>query len=314
MKERAEYLLGKAAAGELEGAEAEELGRLLAGDPERAEAATRDARFGAFAGAVLDGGRRFERSLQARLRADREPAPFVEALERRMAPRRSGALLIAAAAAGLLAILGTVVLHREPPPDPVPAAPAPPPSPVVEQHAFRIHLKDAMIFSGKPDQRFGKGRVLEAGHGLGILVRWDLSDVPPGSDVRSATLLLSSRTPGPRASGFRAFEVRRPWDEATVTWNDFAEDHPWQEPGARGQDDCAHVPLGRLQPADGRRAAVRFNDEGVALVETWIRHPDRNLGILLTGEADRVLQFASRESDGHGPELVLEYVPERSER
>ncbi len=58
------------------------------------------------------------------------------------------------------------------------------------------------------------------------LVRFDLSSIPPGEFVESATLFLYyCRNAGPDPVGreLNCYQIRGDWDESTVTWNNAPE-------------------------------------------------------------------------------------------
>ncbi len=290
-----EALLGKALAGELDPEERESLERALAADPALEDELARDARLGALLAIALEPEGRFERALRERNRADREETPFVDALRRRARPGRPMAAWMAGAAAAVFLGLVFWAVLRPVAPAPVLSQPTRPVS-----RTFR-EARDATIYGVRPNQAYGAQPRLEAGgHGLAALLRWDLSAVPPGSRVESASVVLGGARNFPPDGALRFYDVVRPWVEAQVTWREFS----------RGGHDRADIPVGTLAPADGHRAVGRLD---VAVVQRWIDSPASNHGIRLAAEGARdwTAGFASREAPDPAtrPALVLTWFP-----
>lgn len=323
-KDGLEALLGKALAGELEPAERDSLERALAQDPGLADELARDARFGALLAVALDEDGRFERALRERHRAGREQVPFVDALRRRAAApgrrRVSPAAWLASAAAAVFVGLGIWIALRPEPPRPAPV-PADPPKEI--SRVFRDDGKgtadapparDATIVGSHLDRPSGNHPGLQAGgHGLATLLWWNLSAIPPGSRVESATVVLGETTNVELGTELRLYELRRPWVETQATWKESARGVPWDHPGARGPHDRGGHFVGTLSAGYGHKAVARLNAEGVALVRRWIDDPKTNHGLLVVTDSvsDRVAGFASRESPDPAtrPALTVTWTP-----
>src|SRR5919112_1180441 len=68
------------------------------------------------------------------------------------------------------------------------------------------------------------------GGDLYAALRWDLSQVPAGATVNSASVTLSisnhaNDTGTPQTYG--AFELKKAWNEGQLTWNQAATGAPW---------------------------------------------------------------------------------------
>ncbi len=78
---------------------------------------------------------------------------------------------------------------------------------------------DALIRQSEPAKNFGASQALTTSSGAaGIrhaLVRFDLSGVPEGADIVSASLVLHGLL---YSGGSNVHPVVTPWDQATVTW------------------------------------------------------------------------------------------------
>lgn len=173
--------------------------------------------------------------------------------------------------------------------------------------------EDTFIFDGKSDRKFGSGRMLEiGGPSLAGLFRWNLSDIPRGSKVEAASLSFRVGSDFPRGgAGFRLYEIKRPWVEGEANWKVYAKNRRWQRAGAEGSLDRGSRVLGVLATGDGHNCVAQLNAAGLAVVQSWIRNPSRNNGIVLVGDGtNKVIVLASSESPGHGerPALKLRYT------
>jgi len=142
-----------------------------------------------------------------------------------------------------------------------------------------------------------------------VLVRWDVSSIPPGSRVVSAevSLWITGGLAGPAR---RLHEVRHPWEEADATWRT-AGRVAWQVAGAQGDGDRGKVALGELAPASNGFSAFPLNDSGVALVQGWINAPGRNFGIAIASASTNAWDLDSREgvTSERRPRLTVSFIP-----
>ncbi|MFO0760223.1 MAG: DNRLRE domain-containing protein [Byssovorax sp.] len=85
-------------------------------------------------------------------------------------------------------------------------------------------VADTYVGAESPGSSYGALVVASSGLSSGFtsqaLFRWDLSILPPGAVIQSATVALSQTNNGPASP--RVHLVTAPWSEATVTWSSFA--------------------------------------------------------------------------------------------
>jgi hypothetical protein len=138
------------------------------------------------------------------------------------------------------------------------------------------------------------------------IVKFDLGQIPSGATVQHAVLeLYEAEHIGPRAVNVGAYQVYRNWDQNSVTWN-----HPWASPGCNDTNhDRAPYPA---HSATMSSANQWYAFNLTALVQTWVRDPGQNHGVVLKtyGEPGGVKLVTS----DHGgawmrPKLTLHYTP-----
>jgi uncharacterized protein (TIGR03118 family) len=193
---------------------------------------------------------------------------------------------------------------------------------------------DTFINRGSSNNNAGRTGWLDAGtDGVGGvrrgLLRFDLSSIPAGSTVTSATVQLTvTRVPGtgPVNSTFDLFRLLASWNEGTksgnngttastgeATWNDrMRGTASWTTPGAK--NDAAGSASASVAVTSADNAMYSWNGSGlVADVQLWVNNPSPNFGWLLTSRAEgsrrSVRGFASREGGASAGTLVVNYTP-----
>ena len=84
--------------------------------------------------------------------------------------------------------------------------------------------RDTMIKQGDPAANFGSNATLasdgvdELGQNKWALIKWDVSAIPSGSVVQSASVTLNVTDNGTSGT-YHFYEVTGGWNEGTVTWN-----------------------------------------------------------------------------------------------
>lgn len=189
-------------------------------------------------------------------------------------------------------------------------------------------VAETHLMAARPGHNAGGEPFLEIGNnGAGDLrrglIRFDLSDIAPGTDVERAVLWLYFS--GRRGSAqeqdktLEAFVVKRPWhagtqlsdaihgvdgapaDEAEATWNS-AGGAPWGREGCDDPEkDRENIPLASLTiMANDNHDQWKFWDVTAAARE-WVAAPHQNFGLLLR-ERDEdkgepgIFQFYSSEA------------------
>jgi hypothetical protein len=198
------------------------------------------------------------------------------------------------------------------------------------QHNANIPLgADAYLISGADQTRnFGGALVMEVNQGSPerrIVLRFDVSSIPPGSVVKSANLRLYCRTitsPTNLAKTLRAYYVMEAWTEGTLsgtgtangaTWTTRNGTNNWSASGGYAywssvlgtarEEASGALPL----PGAFRQGWVAF--DLTAMTQYWVDNLYANYGLLLRSESSSdILQFDSRESvSGTAPQLVVVY-------
>ncbi|MFN3485202.1 MAG: DNRLRE domain-containing protein, partial [Planctomycetota bacterium] len=281
------------------------------------------------------------------LRARRAVEDARALLEAKLSPerRREVASLLTAArkAGGSIAEEAELLLRKlekipeaDLPPPPEPAKPAvpenPPPSaePSLEPITCEFQdgvlpnpayagTRDAVIQESIPTQCLGTqpGLFVDGDYPNGstkdryILIRWDLSKIPPGSRPLSAQLTFTVTATETRQK-YGIYALRRPWTETEVTWNQAAGGRPWQIPGAQGESDRGPTRLGTFTTPGMGSFVMPLNAEGLKVLRSWIDDPLSNHGFLIGDpQLDDGTGVASREhpTAAWRPKLTLQFIP-----
>ena len=193
--------------------------------------------------------------------------------------------------------------------------------PIVKTRSFQdgadySGTRDTSISMREPAANFGtrEGLLVHRANDTQhtALLRWDLSSLPPGSRVLSAEITLFV-TGGIATPGYRAYEVRRPWQELEATWRVFAAGQAWQTPGAQADLDRGSRVVAALTPSTTGLYTFPLNEAGLALVQAWIHAPAENRGIAIGGGSalQNAWEFDSRDSavPGRRPKIAVTYIP-----
>jgi hypothetical protein len=168
------------------------------------------------------------------------------------------------------------------------------------QRATSTNYGGAATLQADGDEPAGSGKDTSA------LVRWNLSAIPAGSKVRSASVTLNVTNTSTET--YEAYELRRPWVQTAATWLLYAASRPWEIAGANGSLDRAAQPAGTVTPSAKGKLTFALSP---ALVQGWLDNPATNNGIVI---ADTVntdgFDFSSRESSTSGvrPQLNVTYA------
>ncbi|MFV1967564.1 MAG: DNRLRE domain-containing protein, partial [Pirellulaceae bacterium] len=158
--------------------------------------------------------------------------------------------------------------------------------------------RDALWLDGNPDQT--------------AFVRWDLSSIPAGSIVQSASITINVENRSVHT--FRLYELLAPWVEDEVTFNERSSGTPWQVAGAQGENDRGSMVLGTVTAPDRGEVVITLNRAGVQAVQGWIDHPSQNDGIVFQNfdnASTDDLDFTSSEGRDPRtrPKLTIRYAP-----
>lgn len=189
-----------------------------------------------------------------------------------------------------------------------------------------VPVADAYITNaGKQDNRnFGALAVADVSQGARrMLVRFDVSSIPPGTIVKSATLrMYVSKTSSATnlQKTLRFYYVLQSWTEGTssgsgtadgVTWKTSDGATTWTAGGnyastviATGRDEATGAtPL----PGAFRQGWVAFDMQ--PMVQAWVNRDYPNNGLILLSETSTdLLEFDTRENGtGTAPQLVVTF-------
>jgi hypothetical protein len=150
---------------------------------------------------------------------------------------------------------------------------------------------DTALSGAEPTRNFGaetsmevEGGDKEANRVVGLF-QWDLSELPSGALLRSASISLYvvNETQSP---GYSFFESKRAWAESEATWKLAAAGQPWKLPGARSPQDRGSEALGTAAPRTKGDVSILLNRAGEALIQSWIRTPAANHGLILASDSN----------------------------
>ncbi|CAN5874336.1 hypothetical protein BH18ACT11_BH18ACT11_00830 [soil metagenome] len=133
-------------------------------------------------------------------------------------------------------------------------------------------------------------------------IRWDLSQLPSGATVTSASVTLNITNPSPQTYG--AHELKKTWNEGQLSWNQAATGTPWATAGAKGATDRG-AQIASLTPTN--IAPYSFSLPA-SVVQGWLSTPSSNNGIVLahTTNYDGFV-FDTREG-AQPPKLSVTYT------
>lgn len=130
----------------------------------------------------------------------------------------------------------------------------------------------------------------------------DPVQVPPGSEIVSATLTVECFNPGDPLNAYRLIED---WVESEVTWNSRSTGVAWSNPGANGSGSHAGSAITMNFTSAGTK-----NLDVTQFVEEW-NAGSPNYGIVLTNTYTDGVDFYSSEhpTEAYRPVLSVTYQP-----
>jgi uncharacterized protein YraI len=142
-----------------------------------------------------------------------------------------------------------------------------------------------------------------------LLLKWDVSTLPPGSTVKSAWLTLN--VTNETAHTYYAYGMSRSWREEQATWQQAENGLRWNQDGAAGNGDRSTTIIGAIGPAQSGVQYLVFNANGVALLQGWIDGTIANNGMsIVNSSATDGIDFTCSEADTTSlrPALTIEYI------
>jgi hypothetical protein len=144
------------------------------------------------------------------------------------------------------------------------------------------------------------------------LLRWDVSEIPPGATVLGASLTVNVENTS--TSSFKLYELLRNWVETETTFLRSTKSITWTTPGAAGiGTDRGAIPLGAITAPKKGLVTIELNEAGIAVVQKWIADPSTNHGLIVQDFTDALkddLDFTSREGSKSitRPKLTIRYA------
>jgi len=173
---------------------------------------------------------------------------------------------------------------------------------------------DTYLDGKKTTMNYGAGAslIVNGNPDNAALLKWDLSGIPAGSTLQSAT--LSINVTGASADTYEIYELKRSWTETQATWNKSNSATSWQSAGAHGSLDRGATVLGTVTASAVGIRNVVLNAAGLAVVQGWVNNPATNFGFILQDYANTIkddLAFSSREATiaANRPQLQVVYSP-----
>src|SRR5829696_4718064 len=172
---------------------------------------------------------------------------------------------------------------------------------------------DTYILENSPKKNYGTATSLGVGGdqpaGTGkdksALLKWDLSTIPAGSKISSASVTLNVTNNSTET--YQAYELKRPWVESATTWRLYAAGNSWQIAGARGSLDRGTTVAGNVSPSTTGKQTFTLSPD---VVQSWVDNPASNNGIIIANESNTDgFDFSSREATltSNSPQITVTY-------
>ena len=157
--------------------------------------------------------------------------------------------------------------------------------------------RDTMIRSSAPTTNYGSAISVSADGSpdQSALLRWDLTGIPRGALVTSASITLNVAA----ATGdtYEIYQLKRNWSETEATWSRASAAQTWEVAGAQGQSDRGSTVLGTMTSTSAGLKTINLNMFGLQLLRQWTINPSVNFGIVIQNYAvTHEFEFESREA------------------
>ncbi|NLF39485.1 DNRLRE domain-containing protein [bacterium] len=173
---------------------------------------------------------------------------------------------------------------------------------------------DTYLRSGSySNSNYGTATTLSIRGGYNALVKWDVSAIPTGAIVQSASVQFRVST---AASGAMAdiYESKRAWTETGATWvrwNTAIGGTYWQLQGGTGVLDKGSVVFGSFSMASRVTVSNNLGGEGVACVQRWVSNPATNTGFIIlrrSGTTSAAVCSRNYSTTSYRPKLTVTYI------
>jgi hypothetical protein len=172
---------------------------------------------------------------------------------------------------------------------------------------------DTQITENSPAANYGGATTLKvdgddpggSGRDAYSLLKWDLSSVPAGSKVDSASVVVNVTNSSTQT--YQVYDLKRPWVESAATWLQYASGSAWEVAGAKGSLERGSQVGSLSAPTTGKQTFTL----SPALVQRWLDNPGSNQGIVIANaiNSDGV-DFSSRQNADASlrPTLSMNYT------
>ena len=176
--------------------------------------------------------------------------------------------------------------------------------------------QDGYIREASPNTRHGTETSLQVDGAepsgqttdMNMVIQWDTDSIPTGATVEDAHIELevSNVSGGP----YECYALLKGWDEDEVTWNEALSGVAWGTAGALSASDRGAEVVCSVNATSTGPLTVNFNNDGLALLQTWLDTPSANHGIIIANPTN------SNGADFHAsesatamarPKLVVTY-------
>ena len=169
-------------------------------------------------------------------------------------------------------------------------------------------MVDTYISQADPFGNYGQSTTLIVNGGASAnypLLKWDISQIPPGSTILSAVITFDVITP--TVDTYPVYGLLKNWVFNQANWNNFAGGQPWEIPGAKGTTDRGAVPLAGFSPTSTGTYSINFDR---AVVQYWVDNPASNYGFIIAdvgGIAPVVFNSAEAATAANRPKLTIQF-------
>ncbi len=174
-----------------------------------------------------------------------------------------------------------------------------------------VGCDDAYIFANEVGNNYGTVSTLRlkssASGERNTLIRWDISSLPSGALLETATLEFNISAP--QAGTAAIHQSKRNWTELGATFATYNGTDAWQTAGGTGVFDRGADLLGSFDTSISGVVEAHLSAAGVAYVGDWITTPSTNNGFILTTDGGSTMTFASSEAstETQHPKLTIGY-------
>ena len=170
-------------------------------------------------------------------------------------------------------------------------------------------MVDTYISQADSFGNFGQSATLRANGGAADanypLLKWDISQIPPGSTILSAVLTFNVITP--TVDTYPIYELLKNWVFNQANWVNYAGGQPWESPGASGPTDRGAQALAGFSPTLSGQYSINLNR---AVVQAWVDSPTTNNGFIIAdagGTVPVIFDSAEATTAANRPKLTIQF-------